>query len=179
MALVDLVDYPNQRIYLGADSPGDIDLLDIYRAVRSMRRVNEGDRKFAPIIFGGGRLPKSPGKFTPAYVVLTAGTAIVPYDAPHTLRVTREIFTQGGVEGLDCFDRSSLTASVSLEYAVAQVEVIEISISGDLSEVLALLRADEVFAPNLATKYREGTSEILIQKTVSGGNLEGTVEVRS
>ncbi|NEO85521.1 MAG: hypothetical protein F6J87_14925 [Spirulina sp. SIO3F2] len=129
MALIEAVDYEAQRIYLGADSVGlaGLDLLDVYRVVRQRRRLNESDRRFAPLIFGGGNLPKSPGRFTPAYVLLTPGTTIIPYDAPHTLRITREIFTKDGIEGLACFDRSPLTAQVDFEYNIPQVEIIVIN----------------------------------------------------
>lgn len=43
--------------------------------------------------------------------------------------------------------------------------------------ILELLEADEIFTPSQATKYRKGTTDVLLQKTVSGGSLSGTITI--
>lgn len=134
MALVQAVDYVYKRVYLGADSVGsELDLLDVYRAVRALRATNSEHRKYRPMILAGGNLQKTATTYTQAYVQLLYGCSIVPYDAPHTLVVTREVFSDDGRYGVTCFDRSSVASPVDIDMQVSPVEVRTVSSGSGLS----------------------------------------------
>ena len=47
-----------------------------------------------------------------------------------------------------------------------------------LQLILDLLQADEEFTPSLARKLRAGTTEVLLEKNVTGGNLTTSVELK-
>lgn len=120
------VDYTNKRIYLDSSTvSSDLDTLDVYREVRELRRTNEEHRKFKPMIVSGGNIQKTVTAYTQPYVQLLYGCRLVPYNTSHALRVVRETFTDDGFDGRDCFDRSSLSASVEvdIDYEVDKVEV--------------------------------------------------------
>lgn len=133
MALVASVDGANRRIYLGPDSVGaDIHPVEIYKEVRTLRRINESLRPYNPFISAKGNDPKGGGKFTERYAVLLEGTRIVPYDTTQKLKITGTVITDDGQEGIVCFDRSSLTITsrVDIDYQPPQVEVIVINGGG-------------------------------------------------
>jgi hypothetical protein len=131
MAVVASVNYTTKRIYLSASTVGvALDTLDVYREIRARRVSNEADRKFKPIIIGGGGIAKTPGVFTQQYVQLLYGCRIVPYDANHSLVVVRDTFTDDGVSGAACFDRSGITSNVDIDIQVSPVEVREITTGG-------------------------------------------------
>jgi len=129
MHFVESVDYVNRRVHLAAATVGtDLDTLDIYREMREMRRTNEDHRKFKPMVISGGNVVKIPGvSYTLPYVQLLYGCRLVPYDASHTLRLIRDTFTDDGSAGRDCFDRSSLSASVEVDIDV-DIEKIEVRV---------------------------------------------------
>lgn len=131
MAVVASVNYITKRIYLSAATVGvPLDTLDVYREVRARRVSNEADRKFKPMIIGGGGIVKTPGVFTQQYVQLLYGCRIVPYDTDHSLVVVRDTFTDDGVSGAACFDRSGVASNVDLDIQVSPVEVREVVTGG-------------------------------------------------
>ena len=135
MALVQSVNYVTKRIYLSASSMNaEIDTLDIYREVRSLRRTNEAHRNFLPMIIAGGNIEKIPDvSATPAYAQLLYGCRIVPYNSSHSLKLVRDTFTDDGFAGRDCFDRSSLSAGVVVDIDVdfPAIEIRKIVSSGN------------------------------------------------
>lgn len=131
MSTVSSVDYIGKRIYLSAATIGvPLDTMDVYRDVRELRRAIEAHRKFKPMIIQGGNIQKTPTTFTTPYVQLLYGCRIVPYDTAHSLRVIRDTFTDDGLAGIDCFDRSTISAEVDIDYAVDKVEVQQVSVDG-------------------------------------------------
>lgn len=134
MPLVASVDYAARRIYLSADSVGvDLDTLDVYREVRALRRTTEAHRKFRPMIEAGGNIQKIAGlTYTPAYARLLNGCRIVPFNVSHSIRLIRDTFSDDGVAGRDCFDRTPLSASVAVDIDVdiAEVEIRVVTVSG-------------------------------------------------
>lgn len=131
MALVQSADYVAKRIYLGPDSVGaEVDLLDVYREVRALRVVNSEHRKYQPMIVAGGNVQKTATSFTQAYVQLLHGCAIVPYNAEHSLRIVREVFSDDGRYGVECFDRAGVAANVDIDMQVSPVEVRTVNVAG-------------------------------------------------
>ena len=134
MALVASVDYPNKRIYLSALTAGaNLDTLAVYREVRALRRTNAAHRSFRPMIVAGGNIPKISGlTYTPAYVQLLYGCRIVPYNGSHTLRLVRDTFTDDGMAGRDCFDRTPLSPAVEVNIDVdfPEVEIRTVDVNG-------------------------------------------------
>lgn len=193
MALVDSVDYPNKRIYLGADSVGiNLDTLDVYREVRAMRRTNVADRRYYRIIEAGGNIQKTATTFTPAYVQLLQGARLVPFDVSQNLCICRETFTDDGFQGKDVFDRTTLspTTNVNIDVDVKEVEIrlVETGVSGltaaesaDLAlidtvntlleTVKDLIEADEVHTGTTVKKLLKGTATELLSKNHSGTPL--------
>lgn len=144
MALVASVDYQNKRIYLSAlTADADLDTLNVYREVRALRRVTDAHRKHRPIIEAGGNLEKIPGvSYTPAYVRLLYGCRIVPYNGSHAIRLVRDTFTDDGLSGRDCFDRTPLSAAVEVDIDVdfPEIEIRTVATSGNeytLAEIAA------------------------------------------
>lgn len=132
MPLVASVDYPNKRIYLSVETVNtDLDLLDVYREIRALRRTNNAHRNFKPMIEAGGNITKITGvSYTPAYVVLRYGCRIVPYDQHHKIRLIRDTFTDDGYAGRDCFDRTTLTNAVDIDVDFPEREIREVSVGG-------------------------------------------------
>ena len=132
MALIDHIDGPNRDIYLSASTVGaSIHPIDIYKEMRTLRKDDEGLRKYDVFLSAYGNVAKGGGKFTERYVQENLGTRIIPYDTSHTLTVTGTIITDDGQEGIACFDRFPLTSTtiVDINYIPPQVEIIQI-ISG-------------------------------------------------
>lgn len=125
MPLVSSVDYVAKRIYLSVDSVGVVlDMMDVYREVRALRRVTEAHRGFRPMIVAGGNVEKLTGvTFTQPYVQLLYGCRIVPYDAAQQLKLIRDTFTDDGFAGRDVFDRTAIASNVDLDVDVPAVEV--------------------------------------------------------
>lgn len=135
MPLIDTIDGPNRRIYLGIDSvSADVVPMDIYTEMRALRRTDENLRKYDLFLSGEGKVPKGGGSFTERYVICLDGTRIVPYDTSHTLVVISGIITDDGQQGIACFDRTPLSPAtiVDIDYQPPQVEVIEIITGGGI-----------------------------------------------
>lgn len=135
MPLIDTIDGPARRIYLGVDSvSADVVPMDIYTEMRTLRRTDENLRKYDLFLSGEGKVPKGGGTFTERYVQCLLGTRIVPYDTSHTLKIVSAIITDDGQQGIACFDRSPLSPAtlVDIDYQPQQVEVIEIITGGGI-----------------------------------------------
>jgi hypothetical protein len=148
MPLVASVDYVAKRIYLSADTVGaTIDTIDVYKEVRALRRTTEAHRAFKPLIIAGGNVEKLVGiSATPSYVQLLYGCRLVPYNASHSLKLSRDTFTDDGLAGRDCFDRTSLSPSVAVDIDVDIMEVeIRYLSEGGGSAPTALEVADAVW----------------------------------
>jgi hypothetical protein len=129
MALVATIDGPNRDIYLSANTVGvDIIPMNIYKEVRTLRRLNEDLRKYEMFISAFGNVDKGGGKATERYIQLNSGTRIIPYDVSHVLTITGIMITDDGQEGIACFDRTPLSGStnVDINYIPPQVEIITV-----------------------------------------------------
>jgi len=129
MALVATIDGPNRDVYLSANTVGvDIIPMDIYKEVRTLRRLNEDLRKYEMFISAFGNVDKGGGKATERYIQLNSGTRIIPYDVSHVLTITGIMITDDGQEGIACFDRTPLAGStnVDINYIPPQVEIITV-----------------------------------------------------
>lgn len=137
MAVIASIDGTARRIYLHVDTVGiDVHPIDIYTAMRTFRRTDEDLRKYELFLSGHGKDQKSAGKFTERFVKTLLGTKIVPYDTTQRLSITGTIITDDGQEGIDCFDRSSLSpgVEVDIDYQPPQVEVIEVETGSGVSD---------------------------------------------
>jgi hypothetical protein len=125
MPLVATWDYPNRRIVLDASTMNtDVDTLDIYREERTARRDNEEYRKYEPMTEGLGGFEKVAGvSYFPSAVRLRLGARIVPYNANHTLKIVRDTFTDDGLVGRDCFDRTPLSVGVAVDIDIDFPEI--------------------------------------------------------
>ena len=157
MALVASVNYTAKRIYLSvATCDTDLDLMAVGKEVRALRGVTAEHQGFEPMLILGGNVTKiadssgAPVKATARYIQLLNGCRIVPYNATHTLRVITDAFTDDGLAGRDCFDRTPLSPNVSvdIDVAVDPVEVRYIATGGGgggsgatLAEIGALIDA--------------------------------------
>ena len=129
MALVATIDGPNRDIYLSANTVGvDIIPMNIYKEVRTLRRLNVDLRKYEMFISAFGNVDKGGGKATERYIQLNSGTRIIPYDVSHVLTITGIMITDDGQEGIACFDRTPLSGStnVDINYIPPQVEIITV-----------------------------------------------------
>lgn len=136
MSLIASEDYSNKRIFLSADSVGvDVLPIDIYREHRARRRLNaNNERNFSAMILAFGNEQIGAAKFTPRFTNLASGVKIVPYDTTHALRIRAALISvQDQLEGADLFDRSSLLASVDIDYQPPQVEIITVPTGGALT----------------------------------------------
>jgi hypothetical protein len=135
MSTVASVDYIGRRIYLSALTMNtDLDTLDVYRDARALRRTTEAHRRHKPMIVQGGNVQKIAGvSATPSYVQVLYGCRIIPYNSSHKLRLIRDTFSDDGVAGRDCFDRSSLSTGVvvDIDVEVDKVEVRTVATSGN------------------------------------------------
>jgi hypothetical protein len=145
MAIVASVDYPNKRIYLSTQTAdAALDTLDVYKEVRALRRTNEANRHYAPMIEAGGNVEKIVGqKYTQPYVRLLNGCRIVPCNVSHKIILIRDTFTDDGLAGRDCFDRSPLGAAiqVDIDVQIDAVEVRQVNVSGGNSFTLSEIAA--------------------------------------
>lgn len=130
MPVIDYIDGANRDIYLHADTVGaEVNPIDIYREMRTLRRTDESLRKWNLFLEAKGYDNKGPGKFTERYVVCLEGTRIIPFDVTHQITITGTIITDDGQEGISCFDRTPLSGStvVDINYVPPQVEVIVVT----------------------------------------------------
>jgi hypothetical protein len=138
MPVVSTVNYITKRIYLHANSVGvDFDTMDVYKEVRALRvadtQTPSPHRSFKPMIIQGGNIQKTPTTKTAKYVQLLYGCRIVPFDTNQLLKVIRDTFTDDGLEGRDCFDRTGLVNQVDIDYAIDKVEIVEVNTAGGSS----------------------------------------------
>lgn len=136
MALVDSVDYVAKRIYLHADTiDADVDTVEVYKEVRSLRRTDESHRKFRPIIIAGGNVEKITGStYTAKFVQLLYGTRLVPYNGTgdHKIKLVRDTFTDDGFAGRDCFDRSENLNQVDIDVDFPEIEIRTVAVGSGL-----------------------------------------------
>ncbi len=117
MAVVDHVDGPNRLIYLHTDTANtNVEPVDIYTEVRALRASDESLRCFDPYLSGHGHEDKGGGNFTDPYVKVLLGTRIVPADIVGYVTITGMLLSDDGVSGVGCFDKSSLTNNVVINY---------------------------------------------------------------
>ncbi len=117
MAVVDHVDGPNRLIYLHADTANtSIEPVDIYKEVRALRANDESLRYFDAFLSGHGHEDKGGGDFTDPYVKVLLGTKIIPSDVTGFLTITGMLLSDVGTSGIDCFDTSSLSNNVVINY---------------------------------------------------------------
>ncbi|MHA1197757.1 MAG: hypothetical protein ACTSQF_00170 [Candidatus Heimdallarchaeaceae archaeon] len=133
MAIIGYIDGLNRRIYLDVSTINtEIDPMDIYKEMRTLRRTDESLRNFDLFLSASGYESKGGGKFTAKLVKCLLGTRIVPYDYAtyHEITITGEIITDDGQSGIACFDRTPLTPgnTVDINYVPPQVEVIEVDV---------------------------------------------------
>lgn len=133
--MIEHIDGPNRLIYLDASTVNaSIHPIDIYKAVRELRKTDEGLRTYKSFIRADGNVYKGGGKYTERYVTLLDGTRIVPYDISHVLSITGTLITDDGAEGVYCFHRLPLTVGVQvdIQYIPPQVEIITIQAGSGL-----------------------------------------------
>jgi hypothetical protein len=163
MAVVASVDYATRRVYLAAATvDANLDTLDIYREVRALRRTNEVHRKYKPMVEAGGNLVKITGiSYTPAYVRLLYGCRIVPYNVSHKIRLVRDTFTDDGLAGRDCFDRTPLSVSVDVDIDVdyPEIEIRQIVISGSTGPSAAQI-AEAILAAAIISPIASDTKKV-------------------
>ena len=137
MPVISHIDGFNRLIYLHPDTVDSvIEPIDIYREVRTLRRLSTDLKACSNFISMEGYVNIGPGKYTERYAILLDGTRIVPYDTTQTLEITgHKIITDDGKEGEKCFDLSYLSPSsaVSFIYTPKQVEVITVSIGSSVT----------------------------------------------
>ncbi len=179
MPLVATVDYPNKRIYLSAQTADtDLDTLDVYREVRALRRTTAAHRNYRPMIVGGGNLEKIAGvSYTPAYVQLLYGCRIVPYNSSHTIRLIRDTFSDDGVSGRGCFDRTLLspTVMVNIDVDFPEIEIRTVSTSGVVgpsADSIAAATAAAILAALQATAIPVNVKQIN-DTPVTGAGVDG------
>ncbi len=141
MTLVAFVDYPNKRIYLHADTVGtNLDTVEVYKEVRSLRRTTDEHQKFKPMMVASGNVEKIAGQsYTAISVQLLYGCRLVPHDASQKLRLIRDTFTDDGYAGRDCFDRTSLSTNtrVDIDVDFPEIEIRVASASGGDANAIA------------------------------------------
>lgn len=140
------IDGQNRLIYLDASTVNaSIHPIDIYKEMRTVRRLDSSLRQYEVFLKAYGNVPKGGGKATERYVQTINGTTIVPFDSSQVLSVTGTIITDDGFEGVYCFNRAYLSPSVEVDinYIPPQVEVITISTGGS---ALTAAEHDKLFA---------------------------------
>ena len=109
---------------------------------------------------GGTVLPS--GQSTPRSFILIDPWKIRPYEADHNLILTGNIFAETG----------SLTVPTLGNFRVEIQSIFDVGL-GDprIQRTIDLLEADEEFTASTATRKLKGTSTVLIQKNVTGGDI--------
>lgn len=122
--IVASVDYPNKRVYLHPDTIGvDLDTMEMFKEVRALRASNDDHQKYRSMVLGLGNVEKISGlTYTSKSVQLLYGCRIIPYDADQNLRLIRDTFTDDGVAGRDCFDRSGLSSQINIDVDFPEIE---------------------------------------------------------
>lgn len=167
MPKVASINYVTKRITLSAETvDANLDTLDVYREVVALRKSTAAHRQYPPMIEAGGNVEKIAGvSYTLPYARLLNGCRIVPYNTSHSIKLVRDTFTDDGLAGRDCFDRTSLSASVAVDIDVdfpeIETRVVSVGgasvITGDIATVLAAIpsagtNADAVVAKTLGAR---------------------------
>jgi len=131
--MIERIDPVNRLIYLDASSAAStLHPIDLYREMRQMREDDETIRGFDPFLVmkGSDKKNASGSKRTERYLVLLDGTRIVPFDTDQTLAIDGTIISDDGLEGPECFNTSSVSSTVNINYTPKQVEVIVVETGG-------------------------------------------------
>lgn len=172
--MIDYIDPINRLVYLDASTVDEtIQPIDIYRDMRLMRKVDEELRKYPLFLTMKGAEKKNPdgSKRTERYMVLLDNTFIVPYNTSHTLTVDGTIITDSGLEGVEVFNRSVLSAGIDVDinYVPKQVEIITITTGGSS---LTTDEHDQLMAlspGSTAQEIWEYASRVLTSTSQGGG----------
>jgi hypothetical protein len=141
-------DYENLLIYLHEDTvTSGFDPALMQKEHRARRRLNDnGERKFDIMVSFSGNESKGGGKFTASLTRLRAGVRIVPFDAPHSLRILNEIVNiSDSLSDVAVFDRSLITSNVDIDSTYSPVEIREVLVGGgsvDLAAIASAVRAE-------------------------------------
>lgn len=160
MAVIDHLDVATRRIYLANGVREFHPVDDIYKEIRTLRRLVEEYRGCDTPVVASGNVPKGGGKFTPRFAIFRDGWKIVPEDTSHVLYVSGEQITDTGEAGPACFDLTPLSPSskVIIHYEPPSAEIIETGVSGlteEESEKLMALPTE----PELAAIHGSGSWE--------------------
>jgi len=131
--MIDHIDPVNRLVYLDKSTVNTlVHPIDIYRAMRNLRLTDESLRPFDVFMTMRGAEKKNPSgsKRTERYLVLLGGTYIVPFDAEGYLTIDETIISDIGLEGVECFNRNSLSNRVDINYIPKQVEIITVASGG-------------------------------------------------
>ena len=158
MPLVDSVDYLSKRVYLSAETVDTtLDMMEVYREVRALRRITDDHQQYLPMVIGGGNIEKIAGKtYNQPYVQLRYGCRVVPYQtATHTLTLIRETFTDDGFAAAGNFDLSLIQPGfyVTLIFEVDKIEVVATDGGFTVQDRVSLISAqDHARSSNLQTQ---------------------------
>lgn len=133
MALISHIDGEARLVYLdaGAALGGVITFHpvdDLFREYRTLRRTDEGVRRYRSFMEAVGNAPKGGGKFTPRYLLLLGGTKLVIPDGVSEINIVGELLTD---DQTTPFDTALVTGPVVLNYTPPTAEVIQVSTSGN------------------------------------------------
>lgn len=143
MPLISHIDGEERLVYLdaGAAIGGVITFHpvdDLFREYRTLRRTNEGIRRFLSFMDAVGNAPKGGGKFTPRYLLLLGGTKLVIPNSVSEVNIAGELLTD---DQTSPFDTTLVTGPVVLNYTPPTAEVIAVSASGNEYSLLQIADA--------------------------------------
>jgi hypothetical protein len=125
--VIDSIDGVTRRIYLKSGVSNYFPIDDIYREYRNLRRLDEGLRRFEPLLRAEGNVPKGSGAFTPRYVVLINGTKIVPFNESLQLNQLGDMITDNPDVDATLYDISSLTVAKPIFIKPSEAEIIQLN----------------------------------------------------
>lgn len=138
--VIDYIDGTNRRIYLRSGIISFHPVDDIYKEIRNLRRLDESLRPFDMFVQAGGNLEKSPGNFTPRFLILRLGTKIVPAGDQQTMQILGEVFTDDPGD-TPVFDISTLPGGTNIffDYTPSNAELINAFFTEELGVLLQSL----------------------------------------
>ena len=131
--IVDTWDGANRRIYLKEGVGDYYPIEDLYHEYRNERRLNEGLRKFDPLLRAEGNISKGGGAFTPRYVVLMTSpislvtTKIIPFNETKQLNQLGDMITDIADTDPDLYDISQLTVPKPIFIKPSEAETIQLN----------------------------------------------------
>lgn len=137
MATIDLIDGLMRNIYLSVETVGvDLDMAQVYRDYRTMRRTVAELRKYRPMMvalgheFTGLNSEGNP-EYTQEIIKMLEGADIIPYNTSQDLHVVTKLISDDGREGRACFDRSLLSPTVvcNIDYDPPPLKVVTVLVS--------------------------------------------------